>query len=48
MQAPDLPFHLKQINWSIIWYNGFQGIEYQAIKDSDPWEMGNKWSESYN
>lgn len=48
MQVPDLLFHLKQMNWTIIWYNGFQVTEYQAIKDSDPWEMGNKWSATYN
>lgn len=37
-----------EANWAIIWYNGFQVTEYQATKDNDPWEMGNKWSEPCN
>lgn len=48
MQASDIPFHLKQINWAIVWYSGVQGIGCQASKDSDPCEMGSKWSESCN
>lgn len=37
-----------ETDWTITWYSGFQDTGFRVVKDSDPQEMENKWSESHN
>lgn len=48
-QGSDLTFWLKTVkNEQTIWNNGLKTLDIQATKDSDLWEIRNKWGEPYN
>ena len=49
LEELNLPWCLfEQNHKQSMWENGFKGIVYKAVKDSDSWDTGNTWGEVYS